>query len=178
MSTSSPLNRLCQSSESSRRVIFSLPAWISSTLVGLLISLDYATRGDQSEQIFLLIVVASTLLIICLLWCWKRELMGVPKCCWWWCWEEEEELWRLKWIKLLTARFFFSFSLATITTPHILTIWWLHLGENSSPLERYKVMSLMSIIIGICSNANYYDSGEKLLSYESLPANDFWKLRN
>lgn len=40
------------------------------------------------------------------------------------------------------------------------------LGREFIALERYKVMSLMSIIIGICSNANYYYFYEKWLRGE------------
>lgn len=97
---------------------------------------------SESEQIFLLIVARSTLLIIwigCLLWCWKRELMGVPKCCWW--------CWRLCWGMNRTRRTLTSemnkvayskILSPTITTPHILMIWWLHSGENSSPSSVIK----------------------------------------
>ena len=114
VSTSSLLNRLCQSSKSTSHLF--PPGMILSTRRSFNLLIMPHGEISESEQIFLLIVARAHCwlygLDMSVVWCWKRELMGVPKCCWWcWrlCWgggEEQEEFWRLKWIKLLTARFF------------------------------------------------------------------------
>lgn len=101
--------------QESLRVIFSLLAWFSRLLVGLLISRWCHTGWSVRVSRFFYSLLRGA-------HCWLYGLdvcYDVEKENWWVCqnvvddagdcveeWTEQEELWRLKWIKLLTAKFF------------------------------------------------------------------------